>query len=558
MATQYIGARYVPIIYTNPDDGSANWKANVDYESLTIVVEDNGDSYTSKKAVPKSIGKPSENPLYWVKTGDFNASLLALQREVGEVETNIGEIEDVIGDGTLETEAHTIIGAINEIHGDVVEIDNTMGDEPLETEAQTVIGGINEINDEINNETDGIKKRVEDVEEEIPTLLKKEFITNNVVKYLYDGYAIFVVKVKDGIKPNVDVSSNTKHYITDRANELDSSICLNAGLFNTGTGIPQGVSIKDGEVVTDTVTDHQVVAFNADGDMKCYGGDVPANDIISDGYINALPVWGSIVKNGAVDTTSIADMPSSMADQTSQQNIANDSSGNYYIITTTYNCPLDMTDIANWIIANISGVANAVALDGGGSVATLVNGIQINAISDFTHSKGRRLNGIIYFKNENASESDKSLMGLSNTVNLLREFINPVALITNYDSAQDPDYDVTGARLYNFNAYQVGCFVFLHGIINVSSAYTNTGWQRITKTILPRIADDGSLYPMIRAVSNGSDIKTGRIDVVNQSTDQTQSNVAYLEMRVALSSPTENLGDFDFSIMYITSQDKTK
>lgn len=125
MAMQYIGARYVPIFYTNPDDGSASWKANVDYESFTIVVED-GDSYTSKKSVPSGIGKPSENPEYWVKTGDFNASLLALQNRVSTVENDLNNPEDGVkakieaintldGDGVLNTEADTFTGAINEI-----------------------------------------------------------------------------------------------------------------------------------------------------------------------------------------------------------------------------------------------------------------------------------------------------------------------------------------------------------------------------------------------------------------------------------------------------------
>ena len=92
MAMQYIGARYVPIVYKNPDDGSANWKANVAYEPLTILV-DNGDSYTSRKAVPPSVGRPSENGEYWVKTGDFNASLLALQREMQEIDNDINNNE---------------------------------------------------------------------------------------------------------------------------------------------------------------------------------------------------------------------------------------------------------------------------------------------------------------------------------------------------------------------------------------------------------------------------------------------------------------------------------
>ena len=105
MARQYVGARYVPITYENPDDGSARWKANVEYEPLTIVVASNGDSYTSKKAVPMSVGAPQDNPEYWVKTGDFNASLLALQGRVNTIENVTipalqGEV-DTIDDVTI-------------------------------------------------------------------------------------------------------------------------------------------------------------------------------------------------------------------------------------------------------------------------------------------------------------------------------------------------------------------------------------------------------------------------------------------------------------------------
>lgn len=93
---QYIGARYVPIVYTNPDDNSANWKSGVVYEPLTIVTY-NGDSYTSKKAVPDLIGNPASNPDYWVKTGDFNASLIALQNRVNDIDNvKIPAINDAI------------------------------------------------------------------------------------------------------------------------------------------------------------------------------------------------------------------------------------------------------------------------------------------------------------------------------------------------------------------------------------------------------------------------------------------------------------------------------
>ena len=93
---QYIGDRYVPVLYTNPDDQSNDWKSGVTYEALTIVTY-NDDSYTSKIAVPNNIGNPADNPTYWVKTGNFNASLIALQNQVSNIDNiEIPAINDAI------------------------------------------------------------------------------------------------------------------------------------------------------------------------------------------------------------------------------------------------------------------------------------------------------------------------------------------------------------------------------------------------------------------------------------------------------------------------------
>lgn len=137
MAMQYIGARYVPIIYTNPDDGSANWKSGVEYEPLTVVVYDS-DSYTSKKAVPVNIGAPADNPTYWVKTGDFNASLLALQREVQVIDNDIND----------ETTGLKV--RVTTAENDIDALESQNGDDELTTEAQTLSGAVNELNEDVD------------------------------------------------------------------------------------------------------------------------------------------------------------------------------------------------------------------------------------------------------------------------------------------------------------------------------------------------------------------------------------------------------------------------
>ena len=69
--TQYIGARYVPLIYQNPDDNSNTWKAGVAYDPLTIVSWAGG-SYTSKSAVPAGASNPADSPEYWVSIGLYS------------------------------------------------------------------------------------------------------------------------------------------------------------------------------------------------------------------------------------------------------------------------------------------------------------------------------------------------------------------------------------------------------------------------------------------------------------------------------------------------------
>ena len=92
---QYIGARYVPLLYTN-SLGTAEWEAGVIYEPLTIVTY-NSNSYTSRKMVPASVGDPSANPDYWVATGQFNAAVAALSNRMDAVEPRVDTLEKKTG-----------------------------------------------------------------------------------------------------------------------------------------------------------------------------------------------------------------------------------------------------------------------------------------------------------------------------------------------------------------------------------------------------------------------------------------------------------------------------
>lgn len=103
MATrQYIGARYVPKFFENPN-GTCEWLgSSIGYEALTIVTYLN-NSFTSKKTVPAGVDISDTN--YWVNTGNYNAQLQQIIDEIDvfkEVYAASPEMYGAKGDGITD------------------------------------------------------------------------------------------------------------------------------------------------------------------------------------------------------------------------------------------------------------------------------------------------------------------------------------------------------------------------------------------------------------------------------------------------------------------------
>lgn len=134
----YIGARYVPILYTN-SNGNNNWVSGVAYEALTIVSY-NGASYTSKKRVPTSVGNPADNPAYWVLTGNYNSQIEHIESEISALDGRVGDAEDNIDD--LDTELSTTQGSLATTQSDL---------SALAGRVTTAEGQLSTVNNRINS-----------------------------------------------------------------------------------------------------------------------------------------------------------------------------------------------------------------------------------------------------------------------------------------------------------------------------------------------------------------------------------------------------------------------
>lgn len=109
---QYIGARYVPKFFENPNTGDSTWLEGVGYEPLTIVSYA-GNSYTSKKPVPAGIGSPNLNGAYWVNTGNFNAQVESLRTDINALDDRLDHEVETLGDRIAE-EVNSLSSYTNE------------------------------------------------------------------------------------------------------------------------------------------------------------------------------------------------------------------------------------------------------------------------------------------------------------------------------------------------------------------------------------------------------------------------------------------------------------
>lgn len=95
--TQYIGARYVPVLADPLEWSSANA-----YEPLTIVTYQ-GDSYTSRQAVPVGVAITNED--FWACTGNYNAQIEAYRQEVARIAQQLGTIETTAGTAASDAQS---------------------------------------------------------------------------------------------------------------------------------------------------------------------------------------------------------------------------------------------------------------------------------------------------------------------------------------------------------------------------------------------------------------------------------------------------------------------
>lgn len=112
--TQYIGARYVPIIGRR-GESSAVWDNSAPYEPLTVVTYQ-GNSYVSRQAVPAGIA--ITNTDYWIAIANYNAQLEQYRQETAQVANSLGALASALPDTDFNA-SNTVSDVINSVEAEL-------------------------------------------------------------------------------------------------------------------------------------------------------------------------------------------------------------------------------------------------------------------------------------------------------------------------------------------------------------------------------------------------------------------------------------------------------
>ena len=160
--------------------------------------------------------------------------------------------------------------------------------------------------------------------------------------------------------------------------------------------------IHKGEILNNLQADHDyrpTLAFNDSGEMRSYGYEISAQEILSDGYTEAMTTFSNLITNGSINTLEINKLSDYLKNVNPRTVVAQDSTGNNYIMVSDGRRigerGFTAMETAQVLISHRMSFAQM--LDGGGSTQATLYHSNINKLSDRV---GSRNDGFIIGQNE--------------------------------------------------------------------------------------------------------------------------------------------------------------
>lgn len=172
---EFIGMRVVPILGRIGEE-SIIWDGG-EYEPLTIVMTEGGDTYISRCTVPA--GTEITNEHYWAKFAEFNAQFALLQQTVETYNARI--TANTEKNAQQDTEIASLDGDVDDIASNVTTINATVTEqgETISAHTSAITGNAEDIDaleQQMAGTTDsGLKTAIDSVQEEVESIITADW-----------------------------------------------------------------------------------------------------------------------------------------------------------------------------------------------------------------------------------------------------------------------------------------------------------------------------------------------------------------------------------------------
>ena len=248
------------------------------------------------------------------------------------------------------------------------------------------------------------------------------------------------------------------------SNKHQHSVVINSSVFNTGTLVPSGVQIQDGEIIEDKISGTlRTLGIKDDNTLVDFASDVPAQEILDQGIKNTVTGFYPILDGEEKPYTTIENTNSNVNEQHPRQIIAQKPNKDLMFITVEGRnaASVGMTYDQMYDLCKELGASYAYCLDGGGSTQTVVRGNLLNRQTDNNGMSERIVPDFLYVtkdsdnKNSIVSQNydtgniSKKLTEIMYTMSNINGIPSNLSTTSNLDTI-----DKTG--FYWVNRYAVG------------------------------------------------------------------------------------------------------
>lgn len=384
--TQYIGARYVPL-FADPID----WSNQNTYEPLTIVLHE-GNSYTSKQAVPKGIDISNED--FWALTGNYNAQIELYRRDTSAVREELDDIAAVIPDDAFDstnTVKQYVDNGISNLETSIGEIADV-----LPSDAFTAEHTVNQAIDELSNllpseyftETETVKSYIDELKRVEPQKLQLVFsgVLENISKTSFQLFKIPLAEPIEQISKRTFASS----FVSWHSTLSDYSHPV---LFVNGP--LDGIEINNGNILLNETNGNYWTCFGVKNGAPSYIVQSPtgvrktATEMIFEGWTFVACGFACFIENGTpTDLSVYQDCYNYSTYLTSRvERAAIGWDANYwYVFVCPGRRPFNNGFTKDELISVFQhfNIPNGVDMDGGGSVQCYLNNpvFEVTQVSD--------------------------------------------------------------------------------------------------------------------------------------------------------------------------------